>query len=117
MRAARAAPGYRPPRLVAARSRPRPQRDAGDAEPAKQGVVRPGLRVPPLPGRPPGGRLRAAAPLGEAVSEPPVPALIELSVEVKSADTVAAALRHPRETHPRSPERAALSVPRRPFSR
>ena len=82
--------------------------------------MNPGLRVSARSRRSPGRWLRAAPlrvapPLDEAVTEPPVPAVIELSVEVKPADTVAAALRHPRETHPRSPERAALIAPRRPF--
>jgi hypothetical protein len=73
-----------------------------------------GLRVPTRPRRSPGGQL-SAAPLDEAVTESSVPALIELRVEVKSADTAADVLRHPRETHPRSPERAALTGPRPPF--
>jgi hypothetical protein len=112
---ARAAPGCRPPLLVAARQRSRPYGDAGHAEPAEQGAVNPGLRVPPGPGRSPCGNLRAARLLDPADTEPAVPALIDLSAEVNPADTVAAVIRHPREAHPRSPERAAVSRPWRPF--
>jgi hypothetical protein len=119
MRTAWDAPGGRPPRrrppnLVAARSPARPQGDAGHTEPAEEGAVNLGLRVPTRPRRSPGGRIRGA-PLDDAVTESSVPALIELGVEVKPTDTAAAVLRHPRETHPRSPERAALTGPRRPF--
>ncbi len=91
-------------------ARPGPRIDASDAQAAEYRPVSLRLRVPAEPGRSLAGLLPEAWLLTRSCrTERPVALLIERGIQVKPAGTVAATVRHPREAHPRSPERATAS--------
>jgi hypothetical protein len=106
MRAACAATGWRLAALVAAG----PRIDSGDPKSTEQLAAIPRLRVPARPSRTPAEHVMAAVLLVDRpVTDSPAAALSESGLDVEPAVIVAVALRHPCETHPRSPERATTS--------